>query len=112
MSFGWDVRGELSRQPYDQICCARSELNAALLASGGIAWRGKNRYAVTLTASDGATVRRFFSMLKHFWGIVGEIGTVSGDALHNQTRYRLSVLEEDATQLLEALGLQIGRAHV
>ena len=105
MSFGWDVRGELSRLPHEQICCARSELSAALLASGGIAWRGKGRYAVSLTASDAAAVRRFFSMLKRFWSVVGEIGKVSGDALRGQARYRLSVPEEETPALLEALGL-------
>lgn len=105
MSFAWDVRGELARLPLPEICCARSELNAALLSSGGISWRGRAGYAVTLTASDAAAVRRFFSMLKHFWGIVGEIRTLSGDALNGQTRYQLAVPEADSVRLLEELRL-------
>ena len=58
MSYTTDVRGELARVKTDDICCAKSELSSALLASGGIAWRGRDRYALSITASDAATVRR------------------------------------------------------
>ena len=43
MSFASDVRGELARTPMEDACCARSELTAALLCGGGIAWRGRER---------------------------------------------------------------------
>ena len=105
MSFASDVRGELARLPAGEICCARSELAAALLISGGIAWRGRNRYAVTITAADAATVRRFFGLLKQHWGIVGQIRTLSGDALNGLKHYQLAVPEADAPRLLEALAL-------
>lgn len=105
MSFATDVRGELARVPVTDPCCARSELTAALLCSGGIAWRGRNRYALTLTAFEAPTVRRYFAMLKQFWGIIGQIRTLSGDALNNQTRYQLAVPEPEALGLLQALDL-------
>lgn len=105
MSFASDVRGELARVPVAEPCCARSELAAALLCSGGIAWRGKRRYTVTLTASEAPIVRRYFAMVKQFWGLVGQIRTLSGDALNGQKRYQLALGEEDALRLLEALGL-------
>lgn len=105
MSFASDVRGELARVPVTDACCAQSELTAALLCSGGIAWRGHDRYAVTLTAAEAPAVRRWFGMLKRFWGIIGQIRTLSGDALNNQTRYQLAVPEEAATGLLRALNL-------
>ncbi len=105
MSFASDVRGELARVPSTDACCARSELTSALLCSGGIAWRGRGRYAVTITASEAATVRRYFGMLKQFWGIVGQIRTLSGDALNNQTRYQLAVPEEKTPELLRSLEL-------
>ena len=105
MSFSTDVRGELARVKVDDICCARSELASALLASGGIAWRGADRYAVSITASDAATVRRYFSMLKKHWGIAGEIRVVSGDRLNGLTRYRLVIEEADALALLGELQL-------
>ena len=105
MSFASDVRGELARQSVTDACCARSELSAALLCGGGIAWRGRGRYAATITAGEASTVRRYFAMLKQFYGIIGQIRTLSGDALNNQTRYQLAVSDEDASKLLEALGL-------
>lgn len=105
MSFSTDVRGELARVKTDDICCARSELASALLASGGIAWRGRNRYALSVTATDAATVRRFFAMLKRHWGITGQIRALSGDTLNRMTRYQLAIPEADALRLLEALEL-------
>ena len=105
MSFASEVRGELARLPQPEPCCARSELAAALLCSGGIAWRGHGRYAVTLTAGEAPTVRRYFASLKQFYGVTGQIRTLSGDALNNQTRYQLAVPDESATALLDALGL-------
>lgn len=105
MSFSTDVRGELARVRTEDICCAKSELASALLASGGIAWRGAERYAVSITATDAATVRRYFSMLKRHWGIAGEIRVLNGDPLNGLTRYRLVVEEADAGELLRTLGL-------
>ena len=102
MSFSTDVRGELARVKTDDICCARSELASALLASGGIAWRGRNRYALSVTATDAATVRRFFGMLKRHWGITGQIRALSGDTLNRMTRYQLAVPEGDALPVVEA----------
>lgn len=101
MSFSADVRGELARGKLEYICCAKSELASALLIAGGIAWRGRGRYALTLTASDGATVRRFFGMLKRHWNVVGQIRALSGDPLNGGTRYQLAVPESDSIRLLE-----------
>ena len=105
MSFASDVRGELARTPMEDACCARSELTAALLCGGGIAWRGRERYAVTITASEAPTVRRYFAMLKRFYGIIGQIRAISGDTLNNQTRYQLAVPEDEALELLRGLEL-------
>lgn len=105
MSFASDVRGELARTPITEPCCARSELTAALLCGSGIAWRGRGRYAVTITAGEAPVVRRYFAALKQFWGIIGQIRTVSGDALNGQTRYQLAVPDGDAAGLLKALDL-------
>ena len=105
MSFASDVRGELARTPMEDACCARSELTAALLCANAITWRGRKRYAVTLTASEASTVRRYFAMLKRFYGIIGQIRALSGDTLNNQTRYQLVIPEEEAYGLLQALEL-------
>ncbi len=105
MSFASDVKGELARLPRGEICCARSELAAALLFSGGIAWRGRGRYAATITTADASIVRRFFAMLKERWGITGEIRALSGDGLNGGTRYQLALSQPDSLALLKALDL-------
>jgi len=105
MSFTSEVRGELARVQVDDICCIRSELAAAFRASGDIGWSGQGRYALSVTAPDAATVRRYFSMLKRHWGISGEIQVLSADALNGLTRYRLVIDPSEAAGLLEALSL-------
>lgn len=104
MSFASDARGELARDLCTHICCAKSELTAALLSSGGISYRGKRRYALSLTAADGAVVRRYFALLKQFWGITAQIRTLFSESL-NQTRYQLMIPEEESLRLLEELRL-------
>ena len=101
MSFASDARGELARDLCGHVCCARSELAAALLSSGGISYRGKNRYALSLTAADASVVRRYFALLKQFWGITGQIRTLVSDSLSGQTRYQLMIPEEESLRLLE-----------
>lgn len=105
MSYASDIRGELARLPHQDICCARSELAAALLASGGISYRGRNRYSLSITATDAPVVRRYFAILKQFWGIIGEIRTISADALNGLVRYQLMIPDESALMLLEELKL-------
>ncbi|MBQ6325028.1 MAG: DNA-binding protein WhiA, partial [Clostridia bacterium] len=73
--------------------------------ANAITWRGRKRYAVTLTASEASTVRRYFAMLKRFYGIIGQIRALSGDTLNKQTRYQLVIPEEEAYGLLQALEL-------
>ncbi len=101
MSFASDARGELARNACTDLCCARSELAAALLSSGGISYRGKNRYSLSLTVADGAVARRYFGLLKQFWGVTAEIRTLYLESLNGQTRYQLMIPEEDSHRLLE-----------
>lgn len=101
MSFASDARGELAREQCTHICCARSELAAVLLSSGGISYRGKNRYALSLTAADGAVTRRYFGLLKQFWGVTAQLRTLFSESLSGQTRYQLMIPEEESLRLLE-----------
>ena len=105
MSFASDARGELARELCKDICCAKSELTAALLSSGGISYRGKTRYALSLTAADGAVVRRYFALLKQFWGVTAQIRTLYSESLSGQTRYQLMIPEEESLRLMEDLKL-------
>ncbi|MCQ2437996.1 MAG: DNA-binding protein WhiA [Clostridia bacterium] len=106
MSFSSDVRNELAHDICTQSCCARAELCAAILANGSITYRGKDRYALTLTSIDGSVVRRYFGLLKQFYGITGQIRTIFTETLSGMTRYLLTVDEESATVLLDKLGLR------
>ena len=101
MSFASDARGELAREACRERCCARSELAAALLCSGGISFKGLGRYALSITATDGAVARRYFSILKQFWGVTAEIRTLHTDALNGQVRYQLQIPQDSSIQLLE-----------
>ena len=73
MSFAGDARGEMAHVECNSICCARSELCAALLASGGISYQGRAKYRLSLIASDATIVRRYFSMVKRFYDVTGEL---------------------------------------
>lgn len=101
MSFASDARGEVAREACRERCCARSELAAALLCSGGIAFKGRGRYALSVTATDAAVVRRYFSILKQFWNVTSEIRTLHTNALNGQVRYQLVIPQEDSIPLLE-----------
>lgn len=105
MSFASDARAELARDLCTRDCCARSELTAALLASGGISFRGKNRYALSLTAADGAVARRYFGLLKQFWGVSSQIRTLFTETLNGQTRYQLIIPESESLRILGDLEL-------
>lgn len=110
MSFASDARGELAREACRERCCARSELAAALLCSGGISFKGFGRYALSITATDGAVARRYFSILKQFWGVTAEIRTLHTDALNGQVRYQLQIPQESSIQLLEETQLMDAEA--
>ena len=101
MSFASDARGELARETCRERCCTRSELAAALLCSGGISFKGLGRYALSITATDGAVARRYFSILKQFWNVTTEIRTLHTDALNGQVRYQLIIPEKASVLLLE-----------
>ena len=78
MSFASDARGEIARDACAHVCCARSEMAAALLASGGISFRGRDRYALSLTAAEGAVVRGGAVLEHGRMGVGGEGGWVGG----------------------------------
>ena len=64
MSFTTDVRGELARVKADDVCCARSELASALLASGGMDVAG-------FAAARGLTVGELGTMVFILTGMSG-----------------------------------------
>ena len=105
MSFAGDARGEMAHVECSSICCARSELCAALLASGGISYQGRAKYRLSLIASDATIVRRYFSMVKRFYDVTGELRVLRTEQFSGMTRYQLALPDEHAMTLLADLKL-------
>lgn len=105
MSFAGDARGEMAHVECNSICCARSELCAALLASGGISYQGRAKYRLSLIASDATIVRRYFSMVKRFYDVTGELRVLRTEQFSGMTRYQLALPDEHAMTLLADLKL-------
>ena len=107
MSFASNARAEMARNLCSDKCCARSELAAALLASGGISFRfgGEPRYALSVTTAEAAVVRHYFQLLKHHFGVTAQIRTLRSDSLKGLTRYQLVIPDEYSAMLMEETGL-------
>ena len=107
MSFASNTRAELARELCGDKCCARAELAAALLASGGISFRfGREPgYALSVTTAEAAVVRHYFQLLKRHFQITAQIRTLRSDSLSGMTRYQLVIPEENSRELLEECAL-------
>ena len=113
MSFASNARAEMARELCSDGCCARAELAAALLASGGISYRfggGASGYALSITAAEAAVVRHYFQLLKRHFGVTAQIRTLRSNSLKGQTRYQLVIPDADAARILEETGLRDGEA--
>ena len=108
MSFASNARAEMARELCAQRCCARAELAAALLVSGGISYRfgSAPRYALSITATEAAVVRHYFQLLKRHFGVTSQIRTLRGNSLRGATRYQLVIPDEAGENLLEEIGLR------
>ena len=105
MSFAADARSEIAHTECESRCCARSELCAALLASGGISFHGRNRYRLSLAASDATIVRRYFTIVKKYFDVTGELRVLKTEKLSGMTRYQLVLPEEASLTLLDEIKL-------
>ena len=105
MSFAADARGEIAHIECTSRCCARSELCAALMASGGISYHGRGKYRLSLMASDATIVRRYFTMVKKYFDVTGELRVLKTDQPSGKTRYQLVLPDESSLPLLEELML-------
>ena len=105
MSFAADARGEIAHIECESRCCARSELCAALLASGGISYHGRGKYRLSLVASDATIVRRYFTIVKKYFDVTGELRVLKTDQFSGMTRYQLVLPEEASVTLLDEIKL-------
>ena len=105
MSFAGDARGEIAHVECEGLCCACSELCAALMASGGISYHGRGKYRLSLMASDATIVRRFFTMVKKYFDVTGELQVHKTEQLSGMTRYQLVLPDDTSMYMLEQLKL-------
>ena len=107
MSFASNTRAEMARELCTDKCCSRAELAAALLASGGIAYRfgAANNYALSVTTAEAPVVRHYFQLLKRHFDVTAQIRTLRSNSLSGMTRYQLVIPEEASMALLQETGI-------
>lgn len=107
MSFASNARAEMARELCTDKCCARAELAAALLASGGISFRfgSDPSYALSVTTAEAAVVRHYFQMVKRHFGVTAQIRTLRSNSLSGATRYQLVIPENASLMLMNETGI-------
>lgn len=99
------VREELSHLECTRECCARSELCAAILLSGGISFRGLGRYGLSITVNRASASRYYFSLIKKSLGITPLIRTGKVNRLGEQSVFELVFPDESVNEALSRLQL-------
>lgn len=103
MSFASDVRRELAHAPNENREAALTELCAAVLACGGVSFRGLGRYGVQIQAESDIIMARFIALAKRFLSANGEMRQLHTDRLGGQSRYALEL--DDSHEVMEILML-------
>ena len=104
-SFTDTVRSELTRGECSWPCCALAELSANLLLTGGVAFRGRGRYGLTLSTEHNSVSRYYFAEAKKHLGVTCEIRTLRIAQLGERTRYELVFPDERVGEVMEKLCL-------
>lgn len=105
MSFSSNVREELARVEIPSQCCALAETGAAILGSGGLSFRGKDRYGLAIRTESAAVARRYFLCFKRYFNATCEIRAIKTNRLGERTRYELTPKEQEIPGILSALDL-------
>lgn len=105
MTFTETVRSELIRNECAWECCAKAELAAALLISGGVSFRGRGRYGLSYPTEHSAVSRYAFGLIKKHFGIACEIRTLKTSRLGERTRYELIFPDKCVPDLMRELHL-------
>lgn len=105
MAFSTQVRREIARVPVEKKCCARAELNAAVLCSGGLSFKGLGRYALAVYADSSETAQRYIELLRRFYHCQCALGRVETARLGGKVRYAVLPPEGEIPALLKALRL-------
>ncbi len=105
MSFSEDVRRELAGDECAWRCCAKAELAAALALCGGVAFRGRSKYGLSLSTEDGFVSRHFFSLIKRHFSVTCDLRALKTNRLGEHTRYLLTVPDESVDGIMSELML-------
>ena len=106
MTFSENVKNELTRIECAWDCCARAELTAALLLSGGVAFRGRGRYGLSLSTENSAVSRYYFGLIRHYFSVACEIRTLKTSRLGEHMRYLLTFPEDSVDKIMDELLLK------
>ncbi len=110
MSFTDEVKQELIHRECEWDCCARAEIAAAILLSGGLSFRGAGRYGISINLSRPAASRYYFSLIKKHLGMTTGIRTHGYKRLGERTQVELSFSDEDVPGAMEILKLHDEKA--
>ena len=105
MSFSAQVRRELAHVACDQKGLALAELNGAILGSGGLAFAGMGRYALSISVGGEEAAGRYLNFFKRFLYCECRMAAIASSRLGGQTRYSVFPPEGDVPRLLKALRL-------
>jgi len=101
-----EIKDELVHTECRFECCARAEICAAALLSGGIGFKGFGRYSLAISVTRANISRYYFLLIKKFLGITPEIMTTESSKLGKITRYELVFPDESVDMALEKLMLK------
>lgn len=106
MAISDSIKDELIHTEVTRDCCARAEICAAILLSGGIGFRGFSRYALSITVMKPGVSRYYFTLIKKFLGVTAEIRTSTPDSLSKRTRYELVFPDGCVEEVMDKLCLK------
>ena len=87
-------------------CCARAELAAAALLSGGIGFRGFGRYSLSISVTRAAVSRYYYKLIKKFYGCEVELSTAKSRRFGRLTFTEITFPEDRVNEMLEKLQLK------
>ncbi len=106
MSFSENVKNELVKRDCQWDCCAKMELAQALLLSGGVAFRGRGKYGLSLATENNSVYKYYLGLVKRFFGVACEIRTMKLSRLgEERQKYELTIPEEHVDRLMTELML-------
>lgn len=106
MAISDSIKDELIHTEVTKECCAKAEICAAILLSGGIGFRGFTHYALSITVTKPGISRYYFTLIKKYLGVTVEIRTSISDGKVQRTKYELVFPDDCVDEVMEQLRLK------